>query len=125
MLEYLKLLSSISSARAIRAGRASMWCECNIGIKPKADPLNSGDLWRLLAGAIGGCAQVAAELGDTSVERILAGGVVVWLAPDGQKATFARADRAGVMRQVQQQAILQRAQLYRQPIRLNRARVLI
>ena len=50
----------IGSARAIKAGSTGMWCECNIGIKPEADALNSGDLRWLLAGAIGGRAQIAA-----------------------------------------------------------------
>jgi hypothetical protein len=48
------------SAGAIRASSAGMWCECNIGIKPEADTLDSCDLRRLLAGAFSGSAQVAA-----------------------------------------------------------------
>ena len=72
---------------AARASRpiGRIWREGHISIEPKADALDGGDLRRLLAGAFGGGAQVTAQFGNTGIERIFAGGVIIGLAPDRQK----------------------------------------
>jgi len=52
--------ASFGAVCASEAGCAGIWREYNIGVKPEADTLDGGDLRRLLAGAFGGRAQVAA-----------------------------------------------------------------
>jgi hypothetical protein len=55
-----KLRPLIGTARAIRVQVAGCRRERDIGVKPEPNPLDRGDLWRFLAGALGGRAQIAA-----------------------------------------------------------------
>src|SRR5438045_238894 len=98
LCDALRCLTRRAARRGGAAGKS------DLGVEAEADSLHRRDRRRLLAGLLGGGAQVAAKLGDAGVERILAGRLVVWLFPDRQEAAFTRADRAGVISQMQQQA---------------------
>lgn len=68
---------------------------------------------------------IAAQPGNTGVQGVFAGCRIIGIAPDSLEAAGARTNRTWVAGQVQQQPILQRAELKLYIINLDRAGLLV